>query len=484
MHADAGCICCGIEEWPVREFEAPGDFLADLNPESVASLIASAADITLIVDKAGVIRDVAVGGHDWTAELEPRTWIGKAWADTVTVESRVKIAALLRDAADDAPRRWRQVNHAATGGADVPVSYAAVQTGNQGSVVAFGRDLGAVAALQQRLVASQQVIERDYLRLRHVETRYRLLFQTAADASVMVDAATHKMVEVNPAAQAMLGQSEATLVGQPFPDVFMVDDRQAVVSLFFGIRATGNSDVATLQLDRGRGQVRLRADLLRQEDGSRFLVRLAAPSVSSQVRDSAESVLQEVFDRAPDGLVITDLRGQITAANEAFLGLTEMAAMQQLPGESLDRWLGRPGVDLDVLIANLKERGTVTLFATMLRGEHGSTTPVEISATAVQRAAAPCLAFTIRDVGRRLEASPTSGKRELPRSVSQLKELVGRLPMKDIVAETSQMIEQLCLEAALEMTLDNRASAAELLGLSRQSLYVKLRRYGLGDLGP
>jgi len=36
--------------------------------------------------------------------------------------------------------------------------------------------------------------------------------------------------------------------------------------------------------------------------------------------------------------------------------------------------------------------------------------------------------------------------------------------------------------AALELTGDNRASAAELLGLSRQSLYVKLRRYGLGDL--
>ena len=41
----------------------------------------------------------------------------------------------------------------------------------------------------------------------------------------------------------------------------------------------------------------------------------------------------------------------------------------------------------------------------------------------------------------------------------------------------------MCIEAALELTGDNRASAAEILGLSRQSLYVKLRRYGLGDLG-
>jgi DNA-binding NtrC family response regulator len=54
--------------------------------------------------------------------------------------------------------------------------------------------------------------------------------------------------------------------------------------------------------------------------------------------------------------------------------------------------------------------------------------------------------------------------------------------MKDIVSETSDMIEKLCIETALAMTQDNRAVAAQLLGLSRQSLYVKLRRYGLGDL--
>jgi DNA-binding NtrC family response regulator len=56
--------------------------------------------------------------------------------------------------------------------------------------------------------------------------------------------------------------------------------------------------------------------------------------------------------------------------------------------------------------------------------------------------------------------------------------------MKDIVGETSDLIEQLCIEAALELTHDNRAAAAEMLGLSRQSLYVKMRRFGLGDLVP
>ena len=72
----------------------------------------------------------------------------------------------------------------------------------------------------------------------------------------------------------------------------------------------------------------------------------------------------------------------------------------------------------------------------------------------------------------------------MPKSVEQLTELVGHVSLKDLVRETTDMIERLSIEAALELSGDNRASAAELLGLSRQSLYAKLHRYGLGDLQP
>jgi DNA-binding NtrC family response regulator len=58
------------------------------------------------------------------------------------------------------------------------------------------------------------------------------------------------------------------------------------------------------------------------------------------------------------------------------------------------------------------------------------------------------------------------------------------MPLKEIVGETVDLIEKLCIEAALKLTKNNRASAADMLGLSRQSLYVKMRRFGLdrGDL--
>ncbi|NRB34849.1 MAG: transcriptional regulator PpsR, partial [Rhodobacteraceae bacterium] len=60
-------------------------------------------------------------------------------------------------------------------------------------------------------------------------------------------------------------------------------------------------------------------------------------------------------------------------------------------------------------------------------------------------------------------------------------DLVGQAPLKEIVAATSDVVEKMCIETAIELTRNNRAAAAEMLGLSRQSLYVKLRKFGLLD---
>jgi DNA-binding NtrC family response regulator len=58
-------------------------------------------------------------------------------------------------------------------------------------------------------------------------------------------------------------------------------------------------------------------------------------------------------------------------------------------------------------------------------------------------------------------------------------ELVGNATLKDIVADTTDVVEKMCIETAVELTGNNRVAAAEMLGLSRQSLYVKLRKFGL-----
>lgn len=161
--------------------------------------------------------------------------------------------------------------------------------------------------------------------------------------------------------------------------------------------------------------------------------------------------------------------------------MAQLAHEEQARGETLDRWIGRQGVELDVLLSNLRTRGAVRLYATTLQGALGGQVEVEISAVSVMNEGQSCFGFQIRDIGARTRPAmrATDGA---TRSVEQLTELIGRVPLKDLVREATDAIERLCIEAALELTGDNRASAAEMLGLSRQSLYVKLRRYGLGDL--
>jgi transcriptional regulator PpsR len=466
----------------MKPFEAPGKWLGTLDIEETAALIAAAADVALIVNGGGVIRDVAFGSEELSAEGYSK-WLGQPWADTVTVESRPKVEALLRDASAHAPPRWRHINHPSARGTDVPMLYSAVQLGHEGRIMAVGRDLRAIAALQQRLVDAQQSMERDYWRLRHVETRYRLLFQMASEAVLIVDASTQKVIEANPAAGQLLGDSGRRVIGRPFPEGFDADSTQTIQALLAAVRGGGRADDVRVRSSDGRREFLVSASLFRQENSSLFLLRLSplqANALSAVVPKSSSRVLK-VVESAPDGFVVTDPDGRILTANRAFIDLAQLATEEQARGESLDRWLGRPGVDLNVLIANLRQHGSVRLFATTLRGEQGSTADVEISAVSVRHGEQPCLGFTIRNVGRRLPANSRAG-RELPRSVEQLTELVGRVPLKDLVREATDLIERLCIEAALELTRDNRASAAEMLGLSRQSLYVKLRRYGLGDL--
>lgn len=61
--------------------------------------------------------------------------------------------------------------------------------------------------MQQRLVDAQQAIERDYTRLRQLETRYRVLFEMASEAVIVLDANTFKVIEANPRAADLLGDS-------------------------------------------------------------------------------------------------------------------------------------------------------------------------------------------------------------------------------------------------------------------------------------
>lgn len=476
-----------------RPFDSPEKHFSGADADLVAAVVAAAADLALVLDAGGVIRDISLGPAHAVGLAELRQWIGRRWVDTVSVDSRPKITQMLAAVGADAeeangPQRIeRQVNHPLAGGLELPVTYSVVSVGDHGSVLALGRDLRSVAAVQQRLVDAQQSMERDYLRLRHSEARYRMLFEAVDEAVLIVDALSLTVFEHNQAASRLLGEPSKRIVGRSVVEFLSAGSQAAAQSRFAQARSSGRSEEVAVRLDGSDGEFKLATSLFKQDSTALLLVRLVQPprSGDTPARGTAVSSglsLMNVVNALPDAFVLTDLQGRILSANQAFLDMLQVAGPEAVIGQSLDRWLGRSSVDLNVLIGNLKQHGVLRLFPTTLRSGYGEPGAVEISAVAVADDPRPCLGFSIRDVARRL---PTDGRspRQLPRSAEQLTGLVGRLPLKDIVGETTDLIERLCIEAALELTRDNRASAAEMLGLSRQSLYVKLRRYGLQDGG-
>jgi transcriptional regulator PpsR len=454
-----------------RRFKQASQWLGELDADVAADLAAAGGDLALLIDPDGLIRDVASSEED---ELELRQWLGLLWADTVTDEGRVKIAEMLATPSGAAPR-WRQVTHPASGH-DIPVRYRVVKLAN-GATLAIGRDERILARMQQRLLQVQQSLERDYLRLRQAESRYRLLFEMTAEPMLIIDAASLRIREINPAASRILAGS-GNLPGQPLVAQIDADDRDRLIA-FLGAAGTGNS-VAPVRVELARSgeEVALSARLFRQQGEGYFLVGLAVEGDSAMQPE--DRLILDLVERLPDAFVLTDSALVIVSANSAFAELVHAATVELLVGRPLGDFLGRPGIDLDLIRAQVGEHGVARNVATIARGTDGGQEEVEVSAVRTGETQAH-YAFTMRLVARRLRDLPPV-TRDLPRSVEQLTDLVGRMPLKDIVRESTDLIERLCIEAALNYTSNNRASAAEILGLSRQSLYSKLHRHGMARM--
>lgn len=347
----------------------------------------------------------------------------------------------------------------------------------------------SAADVQRRLLEAQAAIDRDYARLRELETRYRYLLNAASDSILLFDAANRRIFDANPASCHLLAISSAALIGASITTIVGASGEAALTKKLDALLVGADANAFPLTLIDG-SNVSATATLFRQDGVPVFMLHLDSPAGRSKAHNREAAVdrgLVDYFGRSPDAMVLTDRSGRIIHANGSFLEMVQVATERQAKGASLGRWLGRTSVDLGVLVTNLRQRGSIKLFATNLRAEHGTLSEVEISAVSVGEGDETLLGFAIRDVGRRLPSS-SQARDDLPKSVSQLSELVGRLPMKDIVGNTAGLIEQMCIRAALDLTRDNRVAAAELLGLSRQSLYVKLRRYDMlgaePDAGP
>lgn len=455
-------------------FGKAAELFNTLDADAAMKLAMVAGDVTLVLDDTGTILDAAFDPREFPAFAD---WVGTNWIETVTDESRPKIMEMLAAARRGEVQHWRQVNHPSREG-DVPIRYAVLSVNGGEHRIAFGRDLRDAGKLQQRLLQVQQSLERDYLRMRQLEARYRMLFERSSEPVLIIEAGTLRIREANPAAHTLLGARAASLPGKKLLTFIDKTAHEAITSLVGAAQVSDTVSPARIRIAKGAREVLAGVTGFTQDRGQFLLVRM----IPATDRPAAEfSPVLDLVDQMPDAFVVADANLEIITANAAFVELLQAASVDQLRGRHLSESIGRPGIDLDLIEGQIDQHGAARNVATVLRVGHDvDGEPVELSAVRTTGEEA-YYGFVIRPIGRRLRDLPP-GTQDMPRSVEQLTELVGRMSLKDIVRESTDLIERLCIEAALSYTADNRASAAEILGLSRQSLYSKLHRYGLGNL--
>ena len=311
-------------------------------------------DVTLVLDMDAVIQDVTVS-NTVSGEVV-KGWVGQPWIDTVADSGVDKVRSSLDDALAGGVSAYQRIVQRFPSGLELPIEYTTVR--RPGGMIAVGRNPQASSELQSRLIAAQQAMERDYWKLREMETRYRLLFDASNEALLVLGADDLRVVEANPAAIRALGLTR----GWDFLDEMAPRERDLFRAMLDKVREGGKAPGGVFHIGAEQAPWTLHASVMNTDAATLYMLQLAP------------------------------LAGQVALASPERAGSVDVVQPQ-----------------------------------------------------------------------------PT-----LPALTT-----AGRSPLKALVQAAVAVVERHYVESALRLTKGNRTAAAARLGLSRQSLYAKLSRYGL-----
>lgn len=452
---------------PLTGIEPDLSALAAWAPELARAFVSLSSDIALVLDDDGIIRVVAQG-NGAPLSSAAQEWVGRSWADTATGDTRVKIEQLLNEVNTKGLARKREVNHPSEKGGNLAVAYTAIRLGENGPLLAVGRDMGTIAAIQQRFLDAQQEMERGYWRVRQSEARYRLLFQVATDAVLLVDSESLTILEANQAASQLFDMTTEQLVGRPTTFGFERHSRRAVDELLVTARESHQPAEIRARLAGKISTTSVAATPFRSDDAMRLLVRIRAmdmPGIATEL----STTLARLVDGASDGVVVTDSGGRILIANPTFLKLVHMNTESAVKGRSLTDWLGLPDDQLARLLAQVRRQGITQRVASRLLATNAQVVQVDFSAALLTEGDQECIGFTIHPVERE-SSEPDHLTGDLRTAVTQLAGYMGSEPLPDILRRATILLERHFIHMAMERSHQDPEAAARLLGIDPERL--------------
>lgn len=450
-----------------------------IDPESVAGIVSRLSDLALLVTKTGLIKGI-FPSPEFASRPDLKTWVGRPIKDVLTVESMPKFEARLDDfLKHEGDVLSVQVNHVATeSGGEFPIRYSLHPSGADDAILLLGRDLSQEAEVQRQLVTAQIALENDYEEQREQDLRFRVLMESSDIATAFVSVKTGRIVASNGAAETLLGKKRGELVSAPFAREFEVEGHRDLVDQLVTVASEQTGTFIKVRTSTGSTSLDIAPTLFRGASGQMLLCKITVSGAQEVATDSLQQQLLDLYQHGLDSIVFMDASGHILSANDAFLKVADVTHSQSIKNRPIMDFFGRGSVDLNVILENVRRTGGMRLYSTKIVGEHGVARNVDISTTRLKAGSAAVYALIIRDA-RRVDVPRTQMQQVTEMDTESVSELIGTHSLKDIVARTTDVVEKMCIEAAIEMTSNNRVAAAEMLGLSRQSLYVKLRKYEL-----
>ena len=442
--------------------------LSEWAPELAQTMVSLGGDIALVIDERGIIQRVDQRASTPLAS-NAHEWIGHRWLDTVTVESRPKLERLMAEATATAATRKREVNHTSPGGnASVPVAYTAIRLGARGPILAVGRDLGISAALQQRFLGVQQEMERNYSRARQSEARYRLLFQVATDAVIVVDGTTLEIVEANQSACELFDLTPAQVMGQSAAFGFERTSRIAVDAMLATAMASGKSAETRAHLMGKASSASVTATPFRVVDTQQLLVRIRATASLGSPADLG-ATLARLVDSATDGVAVTDVDGGVLLANAAFLKLVQAGTEASVRGRALSDWISLPDLPFAEVLARVQRDGMLDYLPSSALQGNAQLKPVEVAATLLSEIDPPCIGFSIRVVPDASGAVAVTVE-PMQAAVKVLCDQVGSAALPELMRRAADVLQRNFIRMAMERAGADLNKAATLLGINRQQL--------------
>ncbi|MBL8584631.1 MAG: transcriptional regulator PpsR [Rhizobiaceae bacterium] len=457
-------------------FKQPDVHLVDADACELAALLSAASDLTVVVDGSDVVRDLS-HALNLPRGKNIRWWRGKPIDKVVHEGSQAALRSALGEARCGKTVRRFEINHVVGSGAELPMQYSAMRIAEDGRVVLMGRDMRALSGLRAELLASRRSAEQTARGRRQSESQYRLLFEAGSDPIVMVEAESGKVRDINQRAASILALRTVGAEGRKFASLFGKAQQGEVAAIFSRVAVTGQAEKVHL-----RGGPILSMKLFRAGGVNLVMVRIGrAPEAHEGGDDDLpERRLTLLARNATEAIVLVDAAGAVVWANEAFLSLADLPVPAQAVGRPVFSFLQWSSVEREIIFENARRHGRVGAFPAVLYNGKGNGTDVAVSVVAMDLGGSGGYGLIMRlaDTHASGEQQPKGDDGQTAESIAGM---IGRIPMKDLVRERADGIERMCIEAALRLTGNNRASTARVLGLSRQALYLKMNRFGITD---